>query len=303
VADENHHSEKQDQTPSKKKLSINWAALDAEAETTGRSFRDLLTAEMERVRRERREKAEADRKKRASIPKVFYEGMFHLRAGRMGLTLGQLFRNAVRQEEIKETPQDIQNWYAKIAGDFAKPPLADLAEDIYRRVLKDEPKLIASLDEAIRSGNIKWLEDLTCCVAFIHRIPYAGNGQARRVAGATARNVMLTFTRLFEVSNQRPSASEIRVEMARHACYLEINRQPPKFSDVWYLLRSGPRDDEEPGPSARYEVTGIKNIKKTLKFLKVAAGPPLRGLLTVRKVKSILDRWGLGYVDDSEVVP
>jgi hypothetical protein len=303
VAAEKHRSEKQDQPAPKVRLSINWAALDAEAETTGRSFRDLLTAEMERVRRERREKAEADRRKRPSVPRAFYEGMFHLRAGRMKLTLGQLFRNVLSEGETKETPEDIQNWYAKIAGDFAKPPLADLAENIYRRVLKDEPKLVESLDEAIRTGDIKWLEELTCCVAFIHRIPYAGNGQSRRVAGATARNVMLAFTRLFEERDQRPSASEIRVEMARHACYLENNHQPPKFSDVWYLLRSGPKDDDKPGPSSRYEVTGIKNIKKTLKSLKVALGPPLRGPLTAKKVKSILDRWQLRYVDDSEVVP
>jgi hypothetical protein len=303
MSEEDDHSKKEDQPAPKVRLSINWPALEAEAETTGRPFRDLLTVQMERVRQKRREKTENERKKQASIPKVFYEGMFHLRAGRMKVTLGQLFRNVLAQGETKETPEDIQNWYAKIAGDFAKPPLADLAEDIYRRVLKDEPKLVASLDEAIRSGDIKWLEALTCCVAFIHRIPYAGNGQARRVAGATARNVMLAFTRLFEERDQRPSASEIRVEMARHACYLENDHQPPKFSDVWYLLRSGPKDHDEPGPSSRYEVTGIKNIKKTLKSLKVALGQPLRGPLTAKKVKSILDRWQLRYVDDLESVP
>jgi hypothetical protein len=91
--------------------------------------------------------------------------------------------------------------------------------------------------------------------------------------------------------------------MARFACSLENDHRPPKFSDIWYLLRSGPKGDDEPGPSSRYEVTGIKNIKKTLKLLKITAGSPLRGPLTAKKVKAILDKWELGYVDDSRMVP
>ncbi len=70
------------------------------------------------------------------------------------------------------------------------------------------------------------------------------------------------------------------------------------------MLRSGPKgdSDETPGHSARYEVTGIKNIKKTLKLLNVKVGAPLRGPLTSKKVKFILDKWELSYTDDSETV-
>jgi hypothetical protein len=279
------------------------SAHEPETETKNEVLRKLVAEEMTRAARERGEKARAEREKCPARPRAFTQGIFQLRAGQLKLTPRQLFRYATMKEEIGKTPEDIRNWFAKIAGDFSKPPLADLLEEIYLRVLKDESRLVMRLDEAIRSGNIKWLEELTSCVAFIHRIPYTGNGQARRVAGGTARNVILTFTRLFEQREERPSATEIRVEMARYVCLLENDHRPPKFSDIWYLLRSGPKDDAEPGPSSRYEVTGIKNIKKTLKSMKVTVGTPLRGPLTEKKVKFILDKWGLGYVDDSESVP
>ncbi|MCE0483995.1 MAG: hypothetical protein LV479_07135 [Methylacidiphilales bacterium] len=280
-------------------LTIGGTMQEPEAET--HPLRKLVAEAAARATRERERKIEAEKKKRP--PNVFTQGMVHLSAGKRKLTPRQLVRHALLQEEIKEAPDDVRNWYAKIAGDFSKPPLVNLLEEIYRYALsKDEQVKIEGLREAVFSGNIKWLEDLTSCVAFIHRIPYAGNGQARRVAGATARNVVLTFTRLFESRNERPSASEIRVEMARHACDLEAKGKP-RFSDVWYLLRSGSKDDDEPGPSSRYEVTGIKNIKKTLKLLKITAGPPLRGPLTAKKVKAILDKWELNYVDDLGMVP
>ncbi len=301
---EDTHLEGQHESFYKTRSPSERARLKAQIKEMGPPPREAVEKVLEEMRQLREQKAKVEREQQAKVPKVFYHEIINLNAGRAKRTPAEHISRAWNREIIPETPVDIQDWYAKIYGDFAKPPLADLLDAVLRRGLKGDPKLIEGLDEAILKGNLKWLEELTCCVAVIHGMPYAGNGQSRHMASATMRNVQLTFNRLFGFKGQRPSASEIRVEMVRYACSVENDQEPPKFSDVWYLLRSGPKNDsdDEPGYSARYEVTGIKNIKKILKSLKLKTGPSLRGPLTAKKIKSILDKWGLGYVDDSEMV-
>ncbi len=113
----------------------------------------------------------------------------------------------------------------------------------------------------------------------------------------------LAYLHLFEMEQALPTPADIRVDLARDLCLKNKRNKRPKFSDIWYLLRSGSTDDEdEPGPNSRYEVIGTRYIKQVLKSLKWPFRASPRGPITVQAVKSILVKAGRDYLDDSKTV-
>ena len=168
---------------------------------------------------------------------------------------------------------------------------------------KDE-KLIQRLHDAILRGEVKPLEQITRCVALIHGIRYEGTGQAARVATQNKKLIGLAYLHLFEIDQKPPTPSDIRVDLARDLCLKNQRTKRPKFSDIWYLLRSGATDDEDvAGPRSRYEVMRIRYIRKVMKSLNWLLSISPRGPITVQSVKKTLDRTGRDYVDDSKTVP
>jgi hypothetical protein len=166
-----------------------------------------------------------------------------------------------------------------------------------------DDRLMLRVRAAILSGDIKYLDQITRCVALVHGIKHEGNGHAARLASLTQRNIGLAYLRLYELENKPPNAREIHVLLARDACF-KNTRRPPRFTDIWYLLRSGPTDDSQNKPSrkARYELTGTKNIKKVVKHFKWRLGRTQDGPMSLDAVRKILDKAQLKYVDDSEAV-
>jgi len=168
---------------------------------------------------------------------------------------------------------------------------------------KDE-KLIQRIHDAILRGEVKTLEQITRCVALIHGIRYEGTGQAARVASQNKKWIGFAYLHLFEIEQKPPTPADIRVDLARDLCLKNQRTKRPKFSDIWYLLRSGSTDDkDEAGRRSRYEVIGTRYIKKVVKSLKWPLRASPRGPVSVKAVKSILDRAGRDYVDDSKTVP
>lgn len=95
----------------------------------------------------------------------------------------------------------------------------------------------------------------------------------------------------------------IRVDLALDLCLKSRRAKRPKFSDIWYLLRSGPTDDGDvAGPQTRYDVIGTRFIKKVVRSLKWPLRSSPRGPVTVQAVKNILDRAGRDYLGDSKTV-
>ena len=168
---------------------------------------------------------------------------------------------------------------------------------------KDE-KLIQRIHDAILRGDVKTLEQITRCVALIHGIRYEGTGQGGASRQPEIKVDWFAYLYLFEIDQKPPTPADIRVDLARDLCLKTQRTKRPKFSDIWYLLRSGATDDEdEAGPRSRYEVMRIRYIRKVMKSLKWPLRASSRGPVTVQSVKNTLDRAGRDHVDDSKTLP
>ena len=239
----------------------------------------------------------------SSIPPQILRQIIYTTAGRAKLTPGQHLKSVLRPGIEGDAPKEHQNWYAQIYGEFSKGSLSEVMREVLLYGANRDDRLMLRVRAAILNGDIRYLDKITRCVALVHGIKHERNGHAARLANLTQRNIGLAYLRLYELENKPPTAREIHVLMARDACFRNT-RHLPRFSDIWYLLRSGPTDDLQSKPTreARYELTGTKNIKKVIKLFKWRLGRSPAGPLSVDAVKKILDRALLKYVDDSKTL-
>jgi hypothetical protein len=237
------------------------------------------------------------------IPPQILRQIIYATAEKAKLTPGQHLKSVLHPGVKGDVPKELQNWYAQIYGEFSKGGLSEVMGEVLLYGANRDDRLILRVRAAILSGDIRYLNQITRCVALVHGIKHESNGHAARLASLTQRNIGLAYLRLYELENKPPTAREIHVLLARDACFKNTGRLP-RFTDIWYLLRSGPIDDSQNKPSrkARYELTGTKNIKKVVKFFRWRLGRTQDGPMSLDAVRKILDKAQLKYVDDSEAV-
>jgi hypothetical protein len=228
-------------------------------------------------------------------PKITQQ-LVRLLASEAGLTPNEYIRQQIKGEKV-EPLQGLQNWYGQIYGEFAKGPLSEVLREALLCASGQSEQLMPLVRTAIERGNVKFLEQITRCVALIHGIKHEANGQATRVASPNKMKIMLAYLRLTGLDGQLPSAAEVRVLLAAQSC--GSGKVKPRFSDIWYLLRSGPADDSdaEPNPTSRYEISSTSYIKKILRSVSWPVRT-LHGPLTVKQVKRLLARARVHYQDD-----
>jgi hypothetical protein len=175
--------------------------------------------------------------------------------------------------------------------------------DVLLFATKREAALIQRIRAAVVSGDVKPLEQIGRCVALIHGVRHEGTGPAARVACENKKLIGFSYLHLYELKNKPPTATEIRIDLARDLCSKRRRTPTPKLSDIWYVLQSGSTDDsDEPSPNSRYEVVGTRYIKKVLKGLRWPTRPSPPSHLTVQAVKTLLDRSDQRYVNDSGTI-
>ena len=237
------------------------------------------------------------------IPPQILRQIIYTTAEKAKLTPGQHLKSVLHPESKGDAPKELQNWYAQIYGEFSKGNLSEVMREVLLYGANRDNRLILRVRAAILNGDTKYLDQITRCVALVHGIKHEGNGHAARLASLTQRQIGLAYLRLYELENKPPTAREIHVLLARDACFRNT-RHIPRFTDIWYLMRSGPTDDlkSKPTRGTRYELTGTKNIKKVIKFFKWRLGRSPDGPLSVDAVKKILGKALLKYADDSKTV-
>ena len=237
------------------------------------------------------------------IPPQILRQIIYTTAEKSKLTPGQHLKSVLRPEIEGEAPKELQNWYSQIYGEFSKGSLSEVMREVLLYGANRDDRLILRVRAAILNGDIRYLDQITRCVALVDGIKHESNGHAARLASLTQRHIGLAYLRLYELENKPPTAREIHVLLARDACFKNTKRLP-RFTDIWYLLRSGPTNDSQSKPSreARYELTGTKNIKKVIKFFKWRLGRSSDGPLSLDSVRRILGKAQLKYVDDSEAL-
>jgi hypothetical protein len=278
--------------------------LEKEAQQTGRSLREQLMISVGEYWKAQHSKPDNAALQFQNLPVEFFRELINFGAGRSRRTPSQQITKVLRPWMSDENPKQLQNWYGQIYGEFARGTLSEVMREVLVFAMRKDEKLIQRLHEAILHGEVKPLEQITRCVALIHGIRYEGTGQAARVASQNKKLIGFAYLYLFEIDQKPPTPADIRVDLARDLCLKNQRTKRPKFSDIWYLLRSGSTDDkDEAGPRSRYEVIGTRFIKKVVKSLKWPLRASPRGPVSVKAVKSILDRTGRDYVDDSKTVP
>lgn len=269
--------------------------LEAEARRLGRSLPEHMRIIVAEYQEKKLAKSKSTTVQRTSRNPKVTQQLIRLLASEAGLTPNQYIRQ-VHGKKV-EPLQALQNWYGQIYGEFGKEPLSTVLRKVLLYAAERSDELAPLVRTAIQHGNVKYLEQIIRCVALIHGIKHEANGQATHVASLNKMKIMLAYIRLSGLDDQLPSAGEIRVLLAVQSCDKGVVN--PKFSDIWYLLRSGPANDsdDEPGPASRYEVSGTSYIKKVLKSFSWPLRT-LRGPLTVGQVKRILARARVLYQDD-----
>ena len=277
--------------------------LEKEAQQSGRSLREQLMISVGEYWKAQHSKPDNAALQFQNLPVEFFRELINFGAGRSKRTPGQQIKKALRPWVSDENPKHLQNWYGQIYGEFAQGALSEVMREVLVFAMRKDEKLIQRIHDAILRGEVKPLEQITRCVALIHGIRYEGTGQAARVASQNKKLIGFAYLYLFEIDQKPPTPADIRVDLARDLCLKNQRTKRPKFSDIWYLLRSGSTDDEdEAGPRSRYEVIGTRYIKKVVKSLKWPLRASPRGPVSVKAVKNILDQAGRNYLDDSKTV-
>jgi hypothetical protein len=277
--------------------------LEDEAQQSGRSLREQLLVSVDEFGKAQHSKHDAIAAQLEGLPIQFFRELLNLGAGRAKRTPGQQIKKVLRPWTSNDNPKQLQNWYEQIYGEFARGALSEVMRDVLLFATKREDSLIRRIRDAVVSGDVMPLEQIGRCVALIHGVRHEGTGLAARVAGENKKLIGFSYLHLYELENKPPTATDIRVDLARDLCSRRRRTHKPKFSDIWYVLRSGSTDDsDEPGPTSRYEVVRTRYIKKVLKGLRWPTRPSPRGHITARAVKAILNRSGQEYVDDSGTI-
>jgi hypothetical protein len=277
--------------------------LEDEAQQSGRSLREQLLVSVDEYGKAQHSKPDAVAAQLQGLPIEFFRELLNFGAGRAKRTPGQQIKKVLQPWSSKENPKQLQNWYEQIYGEFAKGALSEVMRDVLLFATKREAALIQRIRDTVLSGDVEPLEQIGRCVALIHGVRHEGTGLAARVAGENKKLIGFSYLHLYELENKPPTPTAIRIDLARDLCSRRRNNKTPKFSDIWYVLRSGSTDDgDEPGPKTRYEVVGTRHIKKVLKGLGWPTKPSSRAHITVRTVKAILEKSGRGYVDDSATI-
>jgi hypothetical protein len=288
---------------SRKALDLALNRLEKEAQQTGRSLREQLLISVGEYWKVQHSKPDDAALQFQNLPIEFFRELINFGAGRSKRTPGQQIKKVLSPWVSDENPKHLQNWYGQIYGEFAQGALSEVMREVLVFAMRKDEKLIQRIHGAILRGEVKPLEQITRCVALIHGIRYEGTGQAARVASQNKKLIGFAYLHLFEIDQKPPTPADIRVDLARDICLKNQKSKRPKFSDIWYLLRSGATDDEdEAGPRSRYEIIGSRYIKKVIKSLKWPLRVSPRGPVTIQTVKNILDRAGRDYVDDSKTV-
>jgi hypothetical protein len=288
---------------SRKALDLALNRLEKEAQQTGRSLREQLLISVGEYWKVQHTKPDDAALQFQNLPVEFFRELINFGAGRSKRTPGQQIKKVLSPWVSDENPKHLQNWYGQIYGEFAQGALSEVMREVLVFAMRKDEKLIQRIHGAILRGEVKPLEQITRCVALIHGIRYEGTGQAARVASQNKKLIGFAYLHLFEIDQKPPTPADIRVDLARDICLKNQKSKRPKFSDIWYLLRSGATDDEdEAGPRSRYEIIGSRYIKKVIKSLKWPLRVSPRGPVTIQTVKNILDRAGRDYVDDSKTV-
>jgi hypothetical protein len=288
---------------SRKALDLALNRLEKEAQQTGRSLREQLLISVGEYWKVQHSKPDDAALQFQNLPVEFFRELINFGAGRSKRTPGQQIKKVLSPWVSDENPKHLQNWYGQIYGEFAQGALSEVMREVLVFAMRKDEKLIQRIHGAILRGEVKPLEQITRCVALIHGIRYDGTGQAARVASQNKKLIGFAYLHLFEIDQKPPTPADIRVDLARDICLKNQKSKRPKFSDIWYLLRSGATDDEdEAGPRSRYEIIGSRYIKKVIKSLKWPLRVSPRGPVTIQTVKNILDRAGRDYVDDSKTV-
>jgi hypothetical protein len=277
--------------------------LEDEAQQSGRSLREQLLVSVDEFGKARHSEPDAVAAQLQGLPIEFFRELLNFGAGRAKRTPGQQIKKVLRPWSSDEYPKQLENWYEQIYGEFAKGALSEVMRDVLLFATKREYALIQRIRSAVVSGNVKPLEQIGRCVALIHGVRHEGTGPAARVACENKKLIGFSYLHLYELENKPPTATDIRIDLARDLCLRRRHTQRPKFSDIWYVLQSGSTDDnDEPGPTSRYEVVGTRYIKKVLKGLRWQTRPSPPSHLTAQAVMAILDRFGQRYVDDSATI-
>jgi hypothetical protein len=275
--------------------------LEEEAQQAGHSLREQIMISASKYCKAQHSGPDAAALQFQNFPIEFLRELIHFGAGRSKRTPGQQIKKVLRPWARDKNPKHLQNWYGQIYGEFAQGVLSKVMHEVLVFAMRKDEKLIHRIYDAILRGEVKTLEQITRCIALIHGIRYEGNGQAARVAGQNKKLIGFAYLNLFEFDQRPPTPADIRIDLARDLCLKNERGKRPKFSDIWYLLRSGSTDDkDEAGSRSRYEVIGTRYIKKVVKSLKWPLRASPRGPVTVQAVKNLLDRAGRDYVDDSE---
>ena len=284
--------------PKKKAFAAALKKLKAEAQKHGRTLFEQISL----YDSKKQIKAVLPRQPKLSIPPEIFQQLIFTVAGQSNRTPGQLLKSVILADKGEQFPKELQNWYSQIYGEFAKGSLSDVMRDVLLFAANRDDSLIPSIRTAILKGNIRYLEQIPRCVALVHGLRHENNPAS--LANLTRRNIALAYLRLYEMAQKPPAAREIHVLLARNACLKSVSTRLPKFSDIWYFLRSGPTDDsgDRPTRESRYELTGVRNIKKVMKSFGWPLGRSTDGPLNVTVVRTILDKTQLKYVDDSGTV-
>ena len=292
---------KKDKFPSKRAFAAALKMLKAEAQKHGRTLSEQICLYADK---KKQRKASNSNQQPSPIPPEIIRQLLYATAEKYKRTPGQHLKSVLHPDAEDEAPKELQNWYSQIFGEFAKGSLSEVMREVLLYAANRDDSLMARVRAAITNGNVKYLEQITRCVALVHGIKHEGNGPAAHLANLTQRNIGLAYLRLYELEKSPPSAREIHVLLAQEACFKNRSDHFPKFTDIWYLLRSGPIDDSQNKPTreARYELTGTKNIKKVINSFKWPLDRSPDGPLSVDAVRNILNKAQLRYVDDSETV-
>jgi hypothetical protein len=277
--------------------------LEKEAQQEGRSLREQLLIAATEFWKEQHSGQDTAALPFQDIPVELLRELVNFGAGRSKRTPGQQIDKILRPWASDENPKQLQNWYAQIYGEFAQGTLSEIMREVLVFAMGKDERLVQRIRQAIAHGEMSAFEQIARCVALIHGVRHEGTGQAARVASHNKKLIGFAYLHLFELEQKPPTPADIRIDLARDLWLKNNRNKRPKFSDIWYLLRSGSTDDEdEPGPNSRYDVIGTRYIKKVLKSLKWPFRVSPRGPITVDAVKKVLDDAGRAYLDDSKTV-